>query len=101
MLRLNASSLSVANSVCIRAGRFLSRPCERMLRLEHSRPPIREADSLTCQRDCSPLVEKETDTGTYEVLPQIATLAGIELGARVIEIVVFDKRAHVRIKEVI
>jgi hypothetical protein len=35
------------------------------------------------------------------VLPQIATLVGIELGARVIEVVVFDKRAHVRIEKVI
>ena len=35
------------------------------------------------------------------MLAQIATLAGIDLGACVIEIVVFDKRTHVGIKEVI
>ncbi len=46
-------------------------------------------------------MEKEPDTGAYEVLTQIPTLAGLDLGARVIEIVIFDKRAHVRIKEVI
>ena len=56
---------------------------------------------MTCQRDCSPLVEKHTDTGTHQVLTQIATLIGIDLGARVIEIVVFDKGTKVRIKEVI
>ena len=47
------------------------------------------------------LVEKEPDTRAHQVLPQIATLAGVELGARVIEVVVFDKRAHVRTEKVI
>ncbi len=46
-------------------------------------------------------MEKEANTGAYEVLPQIAIFAGIELGARVIEVVIFDKRAESRIKEVI
>ena len=46
-------------------------------------------------------MEKESDTGAYEVLPQIPTLAGLDLGARVIEVVVFDKSTKVRTKEVI
>ena len=46
-------------------------------------------------------MEKEPDTGTHQVLTQIATLVGIDLGARVIEVVVFDKRAPLVIKEVI
>ena len=46
-------------------------------------------------------MEKETDTGADQMLPQIPILAGIDLGARVIEVVVFDKRAHVRIEKVI
>jgi hypothetical protein len=46
-------------------------------------------------------VEKESDTRAYEVLPQIATFAGLDLGARVIEVVIFDKRADVRTEKVI
>jgi hypothetical protein len=46
-------------------------------------------------------VEKETDTGTHQVLTQIATLVGIDLGACVIEVVVFDKSTKARTKEVI
>ena len=46
-------------------------------------------------------MEKHSDTGANQVLPQIATLVRVELGARVSEVVVFDKRAHVRIEKVI
>jgi hypothetical protein len=46
-------------------------------------------------------VKKESDTGAYEVLPQIPSLAGIDLGARVIEIVVFDKSTPLGIEKVI
>src|SRR4029453_18634025 len=41
------------------------------------------------------------DAGTHQVLPQIATLIGLELGARVIEVVIFDKRAPLGIEKVI
>jgi hypothetical protein len=46
-------------------------------------------------------VEKESNTRAYEVLPQIPSLAGLDLGARVIEVVIFNKRAEVRIEKVI
>ena len=46
-------------------------------------------------------LEKEANTGAYQMLPEITFLVSVDLGARVIEVVVFDKRAHVRIKEVI
>ena len=62
---------------------------------------LKEADRLNQIRELPALVEKEPHTGANQVLPQIATLAGIELGARVIEVVVFDKRAHVRTEKVI
>src|SRR4029077_13846390 len=38
----------------------------------------------------------EPDTGAHQVLPQIATLIGIDLAARVSEIVVFDKSGELR-----
>src|SRR4030095_11015073 len=76
--------------------------CFSPLSVGFPRPPrSKEADSLTCQRDCSPLAEKETNTGANQVLPQIATLVGIDLGARVIEVVVFNKSTKVRIEKVI
>ena len=46
-------------------------------------------------------MEKETDTGAYQMLPEIPVLVRFDLGARVIEIVVFDKSTHVVTKEVI
>src|SRR5258708_7257554 len=48
-------------------------------------PRSKEADSLTCQRDCSPLVEKEPNTGANQVLPQIATLVRVDLGTCIVE----------------
>src|SRR6516225_3785819 len=47
------------------------------------------------------LVEKEPDTGAHQVLPQIATLVRVDLGTCVVEVVVFDKRAPLRIEKVI
>lgn len=41
------------------------------------------------------------ETGAYQMLSQIATLVGIALGARIIELVVFDKGTKVGIEEVI
>jgi hypothetical protein len=38
----------------------------------------------------------DSDTGAHQVLPQIATLIGVELGARIVEIVVFDKSGELR-----
>ena len=52
-------------------------------------------------KGCSPLVEKEADTGAYQMLPEIPLLAGFDLGARVVEIVIFDKSTDVRSKEII
>jgi len=46
-------------------------------------------------------VEKETNTGAYQMLPKIAIFSGIDLGARVVEIVIFEKSTNVRSKEVI
>ncbi len=46
-------------------------------------------------------MEKEPHTGADQVLPQIATVVGLDLGACIVEIVVFDKRAHVRSEKVI
>ena len=46
-------------------------------------------------------MKKESDTRANEVLPQIATFAGFDLGARVIEVLIFDKRAEARIEKVI
>ena len=63
--------------------------------------PMKGGRFINCQRDWSRLVEKEANTGAYEVLTQIATFAGIELGARVIEVMVFDKSAKARIEKVI
>ena len=38
----------------------------------------------------------EPNTGAYQVLPKIAILPGIDLSARVVEKVVFDKSAELR-----
>ena len=46
-------------------------------------------------KDSCPL-KMETQAGAYQMLPQIATLIGIDLGARIIEVVVFDKGAELR-----
>ena len=76
-----------------------------VLREAHSKKSasrLRETDRLNQTNGRLPaLVEKESDTRAHQVLPQIATLISIELGARVIEVVVFDKSTKVRIKEVI
>jgi hypothetical protein len=67
-----------------------------------NRPPDeRRPIQLTYQRDCSPLVEKVTDTGTHQVLTQIAVLIGIDLGAGIIEEFILDKRAPLGIEKVI
>jgi hypothetical protein len=42
------------------------------------------------------VLKMDPDTGANQVLPQIPTLIGIELGARVIEVVVLDKSAELR-----
>ena len=47
------------------------------------------------------LVKKESNTGAYQMLPEIPLLAGFDLGARVIEVVIFDERAEARIEKVI
>ena len=43
-------------------------------------------------------MKREANTRAYEMLPQIATLARIDLGARIIEVVIFDKRANPGLK---
>src|SRR5262249_6831636 len=47
------------------------------------------------------LVEKEPHTGANQVLPQIATLVRVDLGTCIVQVVVFDKRAPLRIEKVI
>ena len=47
------------------------------------------------------LVEKVPDAGANQMLPQIATLVRVDLGTCIVEVVVFDKRAPVRIEKVI
>jgi hypothetical protein len=70
-------------------------------RFKKNRPPERRPINLTREERLLALAEEEADTGAYEVLPQIPTLAGLDLGARVIEVVVFDKSTKVVTKEVI
>src|SRR5262249_21682735 len=47
------------------------------------------------------LVEKESHTRANQVLPQIAALVRINLGTCIVEVVVFYKRAPLRIEKVI
>ncbi len=42
------------------------------------------------------MLEVETETRANQVLPQITSLIGFDLGARIIEVVVFDERAELR-----
>src|SRR5215467_11492712 len=79
-------------------------PCSSRFRFgpERNRPPANGRPIyLTYRRDRSLLVKKEPHTSANQVLPQIATLVGIDLGACVIEIVVFDKRGPLLIEKVI
>ena len=46
-------------------------------------------------------LEMEPQTCANQVLPQIATLVSIDLGARIIEVVVFDEGAELRIPIVV
>ena len=46
-------------------------------------------------------LEMEPHTGANQVLSEIPTLAGFELSARVIEVVVFDKSAELRVPIII
>ena len=47
------------------------------------------------------LMEKESDTGTHQMLAKIAFLVRVDLGTCIVEVVVFDKRAPLRIEKVI
>src|SRR5215471_12286736 len=79
-------------------------PCSSRFRfgLERNRPPAKGRPIyLTYRRACSVLVKKEPHTSANQVLPQITTLVRIDLGARVIEVVVFDKRGPLLIEKVI
>ena len=44
-------------------------------------------------------MEKEPDTGVNQVLPQIAALVSVDLGTCIVEVVVFGKRAPLRIEK--
>ena len=46
-------------------------------------------------------MEEEPDASANQVLPQIAVLVRVDLGAGVIEIFILDKGAEVRGKEVV
>ena len=47
------------------------------------------------------LVEKEPDTGATQMLPQIASLARVDLGTCIVEVVVFDEGANILGNEVV
>ena len=46
-------------------------------------------------------LKKEANTGAYQMLPEITILVRFDLGARVVEVFIFDKSAHLRIEKVI
>ena len=46
-------------------------------------------------------MEEEPDACADQMLTQVAALVGVDLGARIIEVVVFDKGAEVGVKEVV
>jgi hypothetical protein len=46
-------------------------------------------------------LKKEANTGAHQMLPEIPLVARFDLGARVVEVVIFDKSAHLRIEKVI
>lgn len=58
--------------------------------------PIKEADSLNLSEKLRLALKVDPNTRAYEVLTQIAALIGIDLGARVIEVMVFNERAELR-----
>jgi hypothetical protein len=62
--------------------------------------PVKEADHLT-RGKAELVLEVEAEACAHQLLPQIATLIGIDLGARVIQIFVFDECAHFGIEIVI
>ena len=61
----------------------------------------READSLNLFEIARLLIEKVPDTGADQMLPQIASLIRVDLGTCIVEVVIFDKRAPLRIEKVI
>src|SRR5215831_4849316 len=69
--------------------------------IKKNRPPDERRPIDLTSGKLPALVEKEPDTGAHQVLPQIATLPRVDLGTCIVEVVVFDKRAPLRIEEVI
>jgi hypothetical protein len=67
------------------------------LRFQKNRPPDeRRPIDLTNPTNLPLRLEVESDTRANQVLPQIPTIAGVDLGARVNEVVVFDEGAELR-----
>jgi hypothetical protein len=58
---------------------------------------VREADSLNLNGKFPALVEKVPHTRANQVLPKIAALVRVDLGTRIVEVVVFDKNTPLRI----
>jgi hypothetical protein len=70
--------------------------------MKKSASRLKEADSTKLVGKIARfLVEKVPDTGANQMLPQIATLIRVDLGTCIVEVVVFDKRAPLRIEKVI
>jgi hypothetical protein len=57
---------------------------------------LKEAGSLNRREKFCVILKMDPDTGAYQMLAEIATLVSIDLGARIIEIVVFDEGAEFR-----
>lgn len=95
------------NAVLLAAARFLSTPILRIVVVclkmgcdffvgarKPASPMKREAGSLNLGgRDSFRLWEKEPHTGANQVLAQSTVLVCIELGARILEEMILDKRA--------
>jgi hypothetical protein len=63
---------------------------------------LKEADSTKLSaRWLARLMEKEPDTGAYQLLAQSAILVGIDLGALIIKVFILDERAPLGIEKVI
>jgi hypothetical protein len=64
---------------------------------EKNRPPDeRRPIHLTRGKGNCVVLEVDPNTGAYQVLPQIAILIGIDLGARVVQKVVFYEGTELR-----
>ena len=98
LVRLVSADLSAIVRACCNGSIGLWGYNSRMLNdLEKNRPPDeRRPIHLTSRREVARYLEVEPDTRAHQVLSQIASLPGINLGACVVEVVVFDEGAELR-----